>query len=107
MKHDWCAWLILAGASALPAADVPSYTIQAVAGSSFSVDVFGRGREPLCGSTRKGRFVTIFRKDGETSLAKELHQQLVILNAVNHHLASQPTAFAEPQMTIERPCDDI
>ena len=41
-------------------------------------------------------FVTIFRKDGETLLAKELHQHLVILDAVNHHLASQPTAFAEP-----------
>ena len=38
MKHNWCAWLVLASASALPAADVPAYTIQTVAGSSFMGD---------------------------------------------------------------------
>ncbi len=37
MKHN-CAWLVLAWASALPAADVPAYTIQTVAGSSFMGD---------------------------------------------------------------------
>jgi len=38
MKHNWCAWLVLAWAPALPAADVPAYTIQTVAGSSFMGD---------------------------------------------------------------------
>jgi hypothetical protein len=38
MKHEWCACLILVAASALPAADVPAYTIQTVAGSSFMSD---------------------------------------------------------------------
>ncbi|MGO9011944.1 MAG: hypothetical protein ACLQPN_17740 [Bryobacteraceae bacterium] len=37
MKHS-CAWLMLAWASVLPAADVPAYTIQTVAGSSFMGD---------------------------------------------------------------------
>jgi uncharacterized protein (TIGR03437 family) len=38
MKHNWCPWLVLASALALPAADVPAYTIQTVAGSSFMGD---------------------------------------------------------------------
>jgi uncharacterized protein (TIGR03437 family) len=38
MKHNWWAWLVLGWASALPAADVPAYTIQTVAGSSFMGD---------------------------------------------------------------------
>ena len=38
MKHNWCAWLVLVWASALPAAKVPAYTIQTVAGSSFLGD---------------------------------------------------------------------
>jgi uncharacterized protein (TIGR03437 family) len=38
MKHNWCAWFVLAWAAALPAADVPAYTIQTVAGSSYMGD---------------------------------------------------------------------
>ena len=38
MRNTRCAWLALAWASALPAADVPAYTIQTVAGSSFMGD---------------------------------------------------------------------
>ncbi|HEY1220801.1 MAG TPA: hypothetical protein VGF03_17800 [Bryobacteraceae bacterium] len=38
MRNTWCAWLVLAWASALPAADAPAYTIQTVAGSSFMGD---------------------------------------------------------------------
>jgi uncharacterized protein (TIGR03437 family) len=38
MKHNWCAWLVLFWALALPAADVPAYTIQTVAGSSLMGD---------------------------------------------------------------------
>jgi uncharacterized protein (TIGR03437 family) len=38
MKINWCIWLGLAGASALPAAGVPAYNIQTVAGSSFIGD---------------------------------------------------------------------
>jgi len=38
MKHNWCAWFVLAWAEALPAADVPAYTIQTVAGSSYMGD---------------------------------------------------------------------
>ena len=38
MRTDWCAWLVLAGVSALPAASVPAYTIETVAGSSFLGD---------------------------------------------------------------------
>src|ERR1035438_9422095 len=34
MKSNWCEWLVLAWAAALPAAEVPAYTIQTVAGSS-------------------------------------------------------------------------
>jgi uncharacterized protein (TIGR03437 family) len=38
MKINWCIWLALAGAAALPAAGVPAYGIQTVAGSSFIGD---------------------------------------------------------------------
>jgi len=38
MRTDWCAWLVLVWTSALPAASVPAYTIETVAGSSFLGD---------------------------------------------------------------------
>jgi hypothetical protein len=38
MKSNRCGWLVLAWASVLPAAEVPAYTIETVAGSSFMGD---------------------------------------------------------------------
>ena len=38
MKTSWCVWLASVWAPVLPAAEVPAYTIQTVAGSSFLGD---------------------------------------------------------------------